>query len=154
MEQNASEARQIMIQIDEMIESTLESLLDEITEEKKEISKYHQLAFKHRFSLSFIASFEDAFQCSICQQTPARPPLIACSACSTLVGCETCTNEWYRESSLGKRCPKCRSERGLAKTFVLRSFDEVVTQIRQPHEDGNDNESRTLVDTLPVVAPE
>ena len=80
-----------------MIDSTLESLLDEITEEKKEISKYRQLAFKHRFSLSFIASFEDAFECSLCQQTPARPPLIAFSACSTLAGCETCTNEWYIE---------------------------------------------------------
>ena len=115
---------------------------------------YRQIVFEHRFSLSFIASFEDAFQCSICQQTPARPPLITCSACSTLVGCETCTNEWYRESSLYKRCPKCCSERGLAKTFVLRGFNEVVTQIRQLHEDGNDNESKTLADTLPVVAPE
>ena len=87
-----------------MIESTLENLLDEILDVKKEISKYRQLAFKHRFSLSFIASFEDAFQCSICQQTPARPPLIACSARSTLVGCETCTNEckervrWTRDT--------------------------------------------------------
>ena len=66
--------------IDEMIESTLENLLDEITEVKKEISKHRQLDFKHRLNLSFIASFEDAFQCSICQQTPARPPIIACSA--------------------------------------------------------------------------
>ena len=109
-----------------MIETTLEHLLDKITDAKKKISKYRQLAFKHRFSLSFIASFEDTFQCSICQQTPARPLQIACSACSTLAGCETCTNEWYRESSLNKRCPKCRSERGPAKTFVLRGFDEVV----------------------------
>ena len=73
-----------------MIESTLENLLDEITEVKKEISKHRQLDFKHRLNLSFIASFEDAFQCSICQQTPAR--LIACSTCSTLVGCVMCTN--------------------------------------------------------------
>lgn len=80
-----------------MIESTSENLLDEITDAKKDISKYHQLAFKHRFSLSFIASFEDAFQCSICQQTPAHPSLIVCRACSNLVGCETCTNEWCRE---------------------------------------------------------
>ena len=80
-----------------MIESILENSLDEITEVINEISKHCQLAFKHRFSLSFIASLEDAFQCSICQQTPARPPLIACIACSTHVGCVTCTNEWYRE---------------------------------------------------------
>ena len=105
---------------DEGIESTLENLLDEITDVKKEVSKYHQLAFKHRFSLSFTASFEDAFHSSIYEQTQARPPRIACSTCSTLVECETCTNEWYRESSLDKRCSKCGSERGLAKTFSLR----------------------------------
>ena len=75
----------------EVIESTLENLLDEITDVKKEVSKYHQLAFKHRFSLSFTASFEDAFHSSIYEQTQARPPRIACSACSTLVECETCT---------------------------------------------------------------
>ena len=116
-----------------MIESILENLLDEITDMKKETSKFRQLAFKHKFSLSFIASFEDAFKCSICQQTPACLPVIAYNACSTLVRCETCTNEWYKESLLDKRCPKCRSERGLAKTFVLLGFDEVVTQIRQLH---------------------
>ena len=137
-----------------MIESNLENLLDEITEVTKEIFKYRQLAFKHRFSLSSIAFFEDAFQCSICQQTPARPPLIACSACSTLFGFETCTNEWYREGSLDKRSPKCRSERGLAKTFVLRGFGEAVTQTRPLNEDENNDESRTLADTLPVVVPE
>ena len=111
-----------------MIESILENSLDEITEVIKEISKHCQLAFKHRFSLSFIASLEDAFQCSICQQTPARPPLM---------------NGTERENSLDKRSPKCRSERSLANKFVLGGFDEVLTQIRQLHEDGNDNESRT-----------
>ena len=33
----------------------------------------------------------------------------------------------------------------------LHDFD---TQIRQLHEDGNDNEARALADILPVVAPE
>ena len=52
-------------------------------------------------------------------------------------------NGTERENSLDKRSPKCRSERSLAKKFVLGGFDEVLTQIRQLHEDGNDNESRT-----------
>ena len=38
---------------DELIESILQNLLDEITDVKKEISKFRQLAFKHKFSLSF-----------------------------------------------------------------------------------------------------
>ena len=111
-----------------MIESS-RNFIDEIADVKKEISKCHQLAFKHRFSVSFIKSFEDTFQCSVSPKIPELISLTACSVCSTLVGCETCTNEWYRESSLDKKCPKFCSGRGLAKTFALRSFDEIVTHI-------------------------
>lgn len=106
-------------------------LIDQVSETKEEIKRYGNLAFKNRFSLSFIAAFEDAFKCSICHKSPAQPPLIACSACSSLVGCQTCTNEWYKEGSLAKVCPKCRGQRGLTKTFVLRGFDDVVSQLQQ-----------------------
>ena len=123
-----------------MLDSTLDSLIDEVSEMKNEVVKYRKLAFRHKFSLSFITSLEDAFACSICRATPARPPLIACSACSTLVGCENCTNEWYKDGSLEKRCPKWRAERGLTKTFILRGFDGVVSQIEQMnHSDEKDN---------------
>lgn len=113
------------------IEGTLEMLIDQVSETKEEIKKYGKLAFKNRFSLSFIAAFEDAFKSSICQISPSQPPLIACNVCSSLVGCQSCTNEWYKEGSLAKVCPKCRSQRGLTKTFVLRGFDDVVSQLQQ-----------------------
>ena len=134
--------------VDEMIENTLENLIEEVGDVRSELEKYRNLAFKHRFSLSFIASFEEAFKCSICQMSPSRPPLIACSACGTLVGCQSCTDEWYKEGSLAKQCPKCRSERGLTKTFVLRGFDEVVVQLRQLN-----NETDALDDTIPIAPP-
>ena len=135
-----------------MVESTLENLLEEMEEVKNEMKKYRELAFKHRFSLSFIDSFEEAFKCSICQMSPAETPLIACSACSTLVGCQTCTNEWYRTGSLNKVCPKCRSERGLTKTFILRGFDDVVKQIRQMQQETTRlNHDGAFDDTVPIV---
>ena len=64
---------------------------------KEEIGKIRELAFRHKFSLSFIQSFEKAFRCSICHVTPAKLPLIACQACSTLLGCESCTNLFVRK---------------------------------------------------------
>ena len=133
--------------IEECVVDTLENLITEVDGVKEEVRKYRKLSFKHRFSLSFISSFEEAFKCAICATSPAKPPLIACSACSTLVGCQSCTNEWYKEGALDKRCPKCRAERGLAKTFVLRGFDDVVQQIKLMQEDEND-ESDALDDTL------
>ena len=124
-------------------ETALENLVDEVREVKDEIGKFQELAFRQKFSLSFIASLEDAFRCSICHRIPARTPLIACSGCASLVGCESCTNEWYSNDSLDKKCPKCRAERGLTKTFILRGFDEVIKQINLISVEGeahNDNE--------------
>ena len=102
-----------------------DELAEEIREIKAEISKFRKLAFKHHFSLSFISAFEEAFQCCIRKQILANPPIIACSSCSTLVGCEAYIDNWYR-NSLDQRCPKCRATRGLSKTFVLKGFDDLI----------------------------
>ena len=39
---------------------------------KEEIGKSREPAFRHKFSLSFIPSFDEAFRCSICHVTPAK----------------------------------------------------------------------------------
>jgi len=111
------------------LEDNIQNLVEEVQEVKHEIAKFRELAFRHKFSLSFINAFEEAFSCSICKITPVEPPIIACQACSTLVGCESCTNTWY-QNGLDKKCPKCNSSRGLSKTFVLKGFDDLVQQIK------------------------
>ena len=101
----------------------------EVREFKAEISKCCKLAFKHRFSLSFFSVFKEAFQCCICKPIPANAPIIACSNCSILKGCETCTDDWCK-NSIDKRCLKCRAARGLSKTFILKGFDDLIEQIK------------------------
>lgn len=134
------------------MEESIETLVEEVHGISEEIQKFRRLAFRHRFSLSFISAFEEAFACSICKDTPSKTPIIACQACSTLVGCESCTNEWYR-NGLDKKCPKCNAPRGLSKTFVLKGFDELITQIRflKEHENQYDVDD-AFADTLPIDA--
>ena len=103
----------------------MEFLVEEVSEVREDIGKIRELAFRHKFFLSFIQSFEEAFRCSICHVTPAKLPLIACQACSTLVGCESCANTWYG-NGFNKKCPKCNTPRGLSKTFILKGFDNLV----------------------------
>ena len=114
---------------------------------KEEIGKIRELAFRHKFSLSFIQSFEKAFRCSICHVTSAKLPLIACQACSTLLGCESCTNTWYG-NGFDKKCSKCNTPRGLSKTFMQNGFDNLIHQLELMNEGtlGNNDSS----DTLPV----
>jgi len=111
---------------------SLDTLMEEVSEIKLEIGKFRELAFR------FINAFEKAFQCSSCKGIHVATPIIACSSCATQVGCETCVDEWYK-NSFERGCPKCRTSRGLSKTFILKGFDELVGQIKLlsgNHDDG------------------
>ena len=60
------------------IEEAVECLVEEVRKVKEEIGKICELAFRHKFSLSFIQSFGKAFRGSIFHVTPAKLPLLAC----------------------------------------------------------------------------
>ena len=75
-----------------------------------------------------IQPFEKAFQSPICHVTPGKLPFIACQACSTLLGYESCTNTWYG-NGFYKKCSECNTPRGLPKTFILKGFENLVHQL-------------------------
>ena len=111
------------------IQTQLEKLSENIQEVKGEIKKFHGLAFRHKFSSSFLLELEEAFSCIICRRIPARKPLITCSECNSLIGCQKCVNEWYSGlQGFHQKCPKCRCERGLTKTVMLKGFDKLIQQ--------------------------
>ena len=138
------------------IQTQLEKLSKDIQEVKGEIKKIHDLAFRHKFSVSFLRESE-AFSCIICRQIPAsRKPLIACSEWNSLVGCQKCVNEWYSGlQGLPQKCTKCRWGRGLTKTVVLKGFDKLLQQIRNLKESTSSDDSYSggaqSDDTLPNI---
>ena len=73
----------------------LENLITEVSEMKGQIEGYKKLAFRHKFSLSFLESMDETFSCCICKRVPPRAPHVGCQACSTLVGCQRCTDTWF-----------------------------------------------------------
>jgi hypothetical protein len=136
------------------VRDSVENLISEVSDVKSEITKLHKLAFRHHFSISFLYALDNAFTCSICKRVPPKKPLIGCRDCNTLIGCQRCTNRWYGGSAgLDKTCPKCRCERGLSKTFVMRGFDELIDQISEMNrnltstddENSDDSQSNSSV---------
>ena len=124
------------------IQTKLEKLSKGIQEVKGEIKKFHDLAFRHKFSASFLLELEEAFSCIICRRIPARKTLIVCSECNSLIGCQKCVNEWYSGlQGLQQKCPKCRCERGLIKTVVLKGFNKLLQQIRNLKESTSSDDS-------------
>ena len=106
--------------------------------------------------MSFLLELEETFSCVTCGGIPAGKPLIACSECYSLIGCQKCVNEWYSGiQGLQEKCPKCRCERGLTKTVVLKGFDKLLQQIRNLKEsassDDCDSGGAQSDNTLPNV---
>ena len=92
--------------------------------------------------MSFLLELEEAFSCIICRRIPAKKPLIACSEFNGLIGCQKCVNEWYSGiQGLQEKYPKCRCERGLTKTVVLKGFDKLLQQIRNLKDSTSSDDS-------------
>ena len=130
----------------------LEKLCNEMKEVKQEMAKFRSLAFRHKFSASFLSELEGCFSCVICKRVPAKKPLIGCTECSTVIGCENCVNQWYSGANNGmqRKCPKCRCERGLAKTIVFRGFDNLLDQIENLQDSSSSSDDEMEGD-LPIV---
>ena len=149
--------RQIVFPTDNKgIQTQLEMLSEDIQEVKSEIKKFHDLAFRHKFSVSFLLELEEAFSCIISLRITARKPLIACSEYTSLISCRKCVNEWYIGiQELQRKCPKCRCERGLTKPVVLKGFDKLLQQIQNLKDstssDDSDSGGAQSEDTLPNV---
>ena len=127
-------------------EDVLENLVTEVSEMKGKVERYKKLAFRHKFTLSFLESMDETF------------------SCSTLVGCQRCTDAWFGgPGGLTKSCSKCRVPRGVANSLILKEFDNFVDQIfeimRDTNSSNNNNSSNDddsagqFDDTLPIVLP-
>ena len=67
------------------IQTQLEKLSEDIQEVKSKIKMFHALAFRNKFSVSFLLELEVTFSCIMFRRTPARKPLITCSECNSLI---------------------------------------------------------------------
>ena len=128
-------------------QEAIEYLVEKVREVKKEIGKIRELAFRHKFSLSFIQPFEEAFRYSVCHVLPAKLPLIACQACSTLLGCESCAN-LGTETDLIKNVPNAILHADCLNLSFWKVLINLVHQLELMNEGTlNSNDSN---DTLPV----
>ena len=145
-------------------EGVLENLITKASEMEGQIEGYKKLAFRHQFSLSFLESIDNTFSCCICKHVPPETPLVSCQVCSTLVGCQRCTDTGCGgPRGLTKSCPKRRAPRGLANSFILKAFDNFVDQILEMMRDTNNNNNNNssddddgagqFDDTLTIVLP-
>lgn len=81
--------------------------------------------------LGLLTLLHETFKCSICKSSIIIvPPVIYGRCCKRIIGCQRCTDTWYRgDDGLMRSCPLCRSERAFADTTQILGIDELLTRI-------------------------
>ena len=114
-----------------------EHLKSQVCEIKTMVSDILEVNQVVSLPLGIVKLLQDAFMCKICHSTHIIPPVIATTCCNSLLGCESCVNNWYGGSeSLSKKCPHCNEPRGYASIFQFKGMDEFLVGIKEAI--GND----------------
>ena len=112
-------------------ESMLESIQNDIADMKGSIADITTLSSKTKCPMALYRILRDTFQCKICRSVPMKPPVILMKCCKSIVGCDSCINNWFSGSSaLTKSCPLCRAERGYSETMLIRGLDDFLEQVK------------------------
>ena len=149
-----SRKRKSLTPDDDDVNAKITKMTDELREIKGEIVKFRELAFRHKFSAAFLAELEGAFTCIICRRVPARTPLMGCSSCSSVIGCQACVSRWFSgigDEILAQKCPKCRCERGISKTTIYRGFDNLLSHIKALRESSDSSSGGSDDSELPAL---
>ena len=128
-------------------EDVLENFIAEVSEIKKQIERYKKMVFCHKFSLPLLESIDETLLWCISKHVPPRTLVVSYQAFSIIVGCQRCTDTWYGgPAGIAQFCPKCRTPRNLASSFILNEFNNYVNRIsemmrRDTSNNNNNNNS-------------
>ncbi len=124
-------------------------ILSEVGCIKETLGEMMTLSTDSNFPMGLKRILRETFKCRICHTVPSKPPVIVTKCCKTILGCESCINNWYSgQDALTKTCPSCRAERGYNETMLLRGLDDFLTQVRkavQTEEEREEDEFPSVV---------
>ncbi len=116
----------------EVIADKIDDLRDDIVSVKCVMQDVLCLSSSSNIPLGLQRLIRDSFQCKICLAAPITPPVMLSKCCKTIIGCESCVNQWYSgDDALTKMCPNCRVERGYSETMLLRGLDAFLIETKE-----------------------
>lgn len=118
-------------------------LLQEVKKIRQSVHKILSTSRRHNLDIGFLNTLNESFSCCVCKVFPPNLPLLACRACSSLLGCGPCIDAWYN-GNLSKKCPKCREPRGLSSTFIMKGLDEFLHKSRNLFPDVPEEQNEVI----------
>lgn len=95
----------------------------------------------------------ETFKCSICLISPLVPPVIVSACCGHIVGCQKCTDSWYKDGdTLMKPCPLCGRERGYNNSLLLYGVNDLLLAIAGMASPSGSQPVRTPIVPAPPAA--
>ncbi len=99
----------------------------EVKEVRKEIQSIFQITSSMKIPPGLHKLLQESFQCHICRASPIVHPVIFARCCRRILGCQVCTDTWYRQDAdMARTCPMCRAERAYSETTTLRGLDDLL----------------------------
>ena len=112
------------------LEDSLDDIRHEVESIKSKMDKLFAVTKNMPVPPGLKSLLHDALKCKICHEVPVKPPIIFAKCCKSILGCQTCVDEWYADGGLSKTCPACRSPRGLSETMQILGLDELADGVR------------------------
>ena len=97
---------------------------------RQDMQYLHKIGKDLKVPAALQRKLSETFKCNICQHSPISPPVIFARCCKSVVGCQTCVDQWYRgEDGISKKCPLCGTDRALPETMRLHGLDDFLVSI-------------------------
>ena len=115
----------------EVLEELKVEIKEDLEQLKGKCDKIFQLTTDLKIPLGLKQLLVDSLQCRICHRSPMQPPIVMGKCCKSIIGCESCINQWYSgDDVLTKSCPNCRATCGYAETMRLHGIDDLFVGLR------------------------
>ena len=119
----------------------LSSIREDIKLIRQDIQQIYKVDRHTKLPVALYHQLHNTFKCRICHNAPIVPNVIFARCCKSIVGCQSCTDQWYREDGMNKPCPLCGTPRALPDTMRIHGLDEFLCAIEpllnQSHPDSS-----------------
>lgn len=112
----------------------LDGIVSDITDIKEKMKALTEVSTATPVPLSLLSLLRTTFKCHICQDI-ISPPVTYASCCQSIIGCESCVDDWFKRNGEGsiltEKCPHCQSPRGFANSQRMKGLDDFLTAIKE-----------------------
>ena len=90
------------------------------------LKSYLDEKFENAVKNQLWSNLEELFNCITCHET-AKPAIKFGGCCGSVLGCEPCLIQWYKDN---ENYPKCHALYGQSDLLTMTGFDDICAKLQ------------------------